>query len=78
MNSKNAIVSFPLDYGTDVRPASSVSMWEQLSLAAFMQRHWADNQVSCTVTFNPVSEGPQVARALDFFQYQLKGELAIF
>lgn len=20
-------------------------MWEQLSLAAFLQRHWADNQV---------------------------------
>jgi hypothetical protein len=22
-----------------------VSMWEQLSLAAFLQRYWADNQV---------------------------------
>ena len=50
-----------------------VSMWEQLSLAALLQRYWADNQVSCTVTFDPEKEGGQIARALDFFQYQLKG-----
>lgn len=50
-----------------------VTMWEQLSLAALLQRYWADNQVSCTVTFDPEREGKQIARALDFFQYQLKG-----
>lgn len=48
-------------------------MWEQLSLAAFLQRHWADNQVSCTVTFDPKTEGSRLEHALDFFQYQLKG-----
>jgi ribonucleoside-triphosphate reductase len=56
-----------------VRTLDTVSMWEQFSLAAFLQRHWADNQVSCTVTFDPETEGPQIARALDVFQYQLKG-----
>ena len=50
-----------------------MSMWEQLSVAAFLQRHWADNQVSCTVTFDPETEGPQLSHALDVFQYQLKG-----
>jgi len=48
-------------------------MWEQLSLAAVAQRYWADNQVSCTVTFQPETEGSQIASALDVFQYQLKG-----
>lgn len=48
-------------------------MWEQLSLAAFMQRYWADNQVSCTVSFDPETEGRQLERALDFFQWSLKG-----
>ena len=48
-------------------------MWEQLGLGALLQKHWADNQVSCTVTFDPVREGPQISRALDLFQYQLKG-----
>ena len=48
-------------------------MWEQLPLAALAQRYWADNQVSCTVTFDPETEGDQIANALDIFQYQLKG-----
>jgi len=42
-------------------------------LASFMQRYWADNQVSCTVTFDPETEGNQIATALNYFQYQLKG-----
>jgi ribonucleoside-triphosphate reductase (thioredoxin) len=56
-----------------LRTLDDLTMWEQFSLAAFLQRHWADNQVSCTITFDPEREGPQVARALDHFQYQLKG-----
>ena len=38
-----------------------------------MQSYWADNQVSCTVTFDPEKEGRHIASALDYFQYQLKG-----
>ena len=56
-----------------VRTLDEVSMWEQLLMASFMQRHWADNQVSCTVTFDPVTEGPQLPAALAHFQYMLKG-----
>ena len=56
-----------------VRTVDKVSMWEQLSIAALAQRYWADNQVSCTVTFDPEEEGPQIAAALDIYQYQLKG-----
>lgn len=48
-------------------------MWEQLGLAAFLQRYWADNQVSCTVTFDPETEGLQLQNALNLYQYQLKG-----
>lgn len=32
-----------------------------------------DVQVSCTVTFDPETEGHQLSHALDYFQYQLKG-----
>ncbi len=66
------VVEIPVDVGVGIRTVNDVSMWEQLSLAAFMQKHWADNQVSCTVTFKP-HEGEQIAPALNFFQYQLKG-----
>jgi len=67
------VVEIPVDVGEGVRTLDKVSMWEQLSLAALAQRYWADNQVSCTVTFDPETEGEQIANALDVFQYQLKG-----
>ena len=73
VDSNTMIVSFPIDVGKGVRTVNEVSMWEQLSLAALLQRHWADNQVSCTVTFDPISEGIQIKHALDYFQYSLKG-----
>lgn len=65
------VVTFPVDCG-DVRSQSDVSMWEQLQLAAFLQEHWADNQVSCTVTFKK-SEASQIPFALRYCQYRLKG-----
>uniref|UniRef100_A0A6C0I8P8 ribonucleoside-triphosphate reductase (thioredoxin) n=1 Tax=viral metagenome TaxID=1070528 RepID=A0A6C0I8P8_9ZZZZ len=67
------VVEIPIDVGEGIRTVNDVSMWEQLSLAANMQRWWADNQVSCTITFNPKTEGSQIANALDYFQYHLKG-----
>lgn len=67
------VVEVPVDVGEGIRTVSELSIWEQLNLAAFMQRYWADNQVSCTVTFDPEKEGDQIAHALNFFQYQLKG-----
>ena len=47
------VVEFPVKIVENVRIASEVSMWEQLELAALLQEIWADNQVSCTVTFKP-------------------------
>lgn len=65
------VVSFPIDSG-DVRTAPEVSMWEQLSLVASLQRWWSDNSVSATVTFDPETEGPQIGHAMNYFQYSLK------
>lgn len=67
------VVEVPVEIKEDIRTIKDVSMWEQLALAAFMQRYWSDNQVSVTVTFDPETEGPQIAQALEFYQYQLKG-----
>ena len=67
------MIEVPVDVGEGIRTVSEVPMWEQMCLAAFMQRNWADNQVSCTVTFDPEKEGRHLASALDYFQYQLKG-----
>jgi len=67
------VVEIPVDVGEGVRTLDEVSMWEQLGLAALAQKYWADNQVSCTITFSPETEGQDIAPALDLFQYQLKG-----
>ena len=67
------VVEVPVDVGEGIRTASELSIWEQFSLAAFLQRHWADNQVSCTVTFDPQTEADQIAPCLNYYQYHLKG-----
>lgn len=69
-----AVIEFPVYVGDDRVPSlASVSIWEQFQMAAFMQRYWADNSVSCTVTFDPEREGHMIERCLDHYQYHLKG-----
>lgn len=67
------VVEIPVDVGEGIRTAKELSIWEQFSLAAFLQRHWADNQVSCTVTFDPEKEGDEIVNVLNYYQYHLKG-----
>jgi ribonucleoside-triphosphate reductase len=67
------VVEIPVSVGENVRTLADVSMWEQLALTAFLQENWADNQVSCTIMFDPETEGPHIPRALAFYQYKLKG-----
>jgi len=67
------VVEVPVDVGEGIRTAAELSIWEQFSLAAFLQRHWADNQVSCTATFDPETEADQLSHVLNYFQYKLKG-----
>jgi adenosylcobalamin-dependent ribonucleoside-triphosphate reductase len=69
----NARVRTLTDMPSSGGGSAGVTLWEQLALAATLQRHWADNQVSCTVTFDPASEGDQIEDALVFFQHHLKG-----
>lgn len=72
-DKKNTVVvSFPVDFGAGLRSANSVSLWEQLEFIAFMQSHWADNSVSCTVSFDPKTEGQHISHALNYYQYRLK------
>jgi ribonucleotide reductase alpha subunit len=71
--SSRWVVEIPVDCGYTGDCGSDVSMVQQLELAALLQRHWADNQVSCTVTFDPLTEGPQLPAALERFETQLKG-----
>jgi len=62
---------FPIHHGA-TRAAPEVSMWEQFSILAMLQREWADNGVSATVNFNPDTEGSQVENVLSQFAPVLK------
>ena len=53
------------------RSVKEVSIWEQVMLAVFIQKWWADNQVSCTITFRP-EEAKEIPAILQYCQYDLK------
>lgn len=69
VDPSSKVVSFPVN--AEGRNLSEVSIWEQTSLAIFLQKYWSDNQVSCTVTFRPHEAG-EIATILDYFKYDLK------
>lgn len=65
------VVSFPVKMEHCSVGKDDVSIWEQVALASDIQRYWADNQVSCTVTFTP-EEASQIAPVLEVFEDRLK------
>jgi ribonucleotide reductase alpha subunit len=72
--SRNTLVaSFPIHAGIGIRSAKSLSIWEQLEMAAIMQRHWSDNAVSVTVSVNPSkTTNEELAAAISMYQNSLK------
>lgn len=69
VDSSSYVVEFPIH--NEGKNISQTNIWEQVSLAVFLQKYWADNQVSCTVTFRP-EESSQIPIILDYFKYDLK------
>lgn len=65
------VVYVPVHEPDFVRANKDVSMWEQLEHVAGMQRYWADNQVSCTITFDE-KEAKEIPLALELYQHRLK------
>lgn len=65
------VVYVPVHEKDFVRSNKDVSMWEQLEHVAGMQRYWADNQVSCTITFDE-KEAKEIPLALELYQNRLK------
>lgn len=66
-----SVISFPVREANFSKGKKEVSIWEQFALAAAIQRHWADNQVSVTVTFKQ-SEVGEIQACLETFENQLK------
>lgn len=67
------VVSFPVAVEGMAERKDEVPAWRKVALAAAIQRHWADNQVSCTVDFDPATEGGDIVHLLETYEDQLKG-----
>ncbi|MGB5965777.1 MAG: fused protease/ribonucleoside-triphosphate reductase [Sulfurimonadaceae bacterium] len=65
-SANTTVFEFPIDQGK-TRKATSVSAWEQFAFLAMLQREWSDNMVSCTVYFDPKTEGDQIEHMLAQF-----------
>jgi len=66
------VVSFPVAEEHFTKGKADASIWEQFANASDMQRHWADNQVSCTVTFSAEEQG-DIQTCLEVYEDRLKG-----
>jgi ribonucleotide reductase alpha subunit len=66
-----SVVFFPVKSDA-TRSEKDVSIYEKVALAAMAQRHWSDNSVSVTVSFDKEKETKDVGTVLHLFDGQLK------
>lgn len=66
-----SVVFFPVESDSK-RSEKDVTIFEKMSLASMAQRHWSDNSVSVTVSFNQENEGEHIGTVLHMFDGQLK------
>jgi len=66
-----SVVFFPVESDAS-RSEKDVSIYEKMSLASVAQRHWSDNSVSVTVSFDKDTETKDVGTVLHLFDGQLK------
>ena len=66
-----SVVSFPIHEPFFVKSKDDVTIWEQFANAADLQHHWADNQVSITVTFRK-DEAKDIKTCLEVYETKLK------
>ena len=72
VSAGTTVFEFPLQYGNGkTRSVQHVSVYEQASVVAQLQRCWADNAVSNTLTVQP-DELKHVERILSTFAHQVK------
>jgi len=65
------VIYFPIKENHYKKSKYDVTIWEQLNNAAMMQRYWADNSVSVTISFKP-EEKDDIYEALEVYRDKLK------
>ena len=72
-SARTVVIAFPVHVPHLARGRGEVSVWEKVDLAAALQRHWSDNQVSCTADFDPDREARDLPQILGAYEDRLKG-----
>ena len=71
IRKKTSIISFPIHEEFFDKKKEDVSIWEQVKNVVDYQKYWADNSVSCTVTFNK-KEAKDIPTVLSSYEDELK------
>lgn len=66
------IVEFPVAGDDKVPTEREVALEDKVDLAVMLQEYWADNQVSCTATFDPETESDKIFEVLKDNEHTLK------
>lgn len=66
------VIEFPIKLQDNIPTQDEIPVEFKMRLAAFMQEHWADNQVSATIDFNPETEGHKLVGLLKKYQPKMK------
>ena len=69
--SLQRVVEFPIKEEYFSQSKDDVSVWQQVKLTALMQKYWADNAVSVTVTYKK-DEQKDIPRIMEHFERDLK------
>lgn len=70
VSHNTVVVYFPIE--TNVRGEKEVSIFEKINLASEAQRHWADNAVSATISFDKKIEAEFIPTVLNMYEGKLK------
>jgi ribonucleoside-triphosphate reductase (thioredoxin) len=70
VSRNTVVVYFPIK--TDVRGEKEVTIFEKINLASEAQRHWSDNSVSATISFDAKLEAEFVPTVLNMYEGKLK------
>ena len=71
VSANTKVVYFPVSTENG-RSEKEVSIFEKVNLAVVAQRHWSDNAVSVTVSFDANEEAKHVETVLNMYEGQLK------
>lgn len=71
VSANTKVVYFPVRTAQK-RSEKDVTIWEKVNLASLAQRHWSDNAVSVTVSFDQEQESQHIGTVLNMYEGQLK------